>query len=155
MQTDLGKEMTSIRGIRGWLILPAIGFLFSPIGFIQSMAQLDSLVRQGGWDGIFDAMIKTEDALMRNCEIILLLFSVFTAVWFFRKKRRAPSLVITLMCTSLLYSIIKIFVFASRSSRYEDLVPTMLVILVLQIITVSIWIPYFRKSKRVKSTFIL
>jgi hypothetical protein len=154
MQTDVEKQATTVNGIRGWLILPAIGFFLSPITLMQSLAQLDSLVRQGGWNGIFDKWLRTEDAAMRNTEIILFLFCIFTAVWFFRKNRAAPKLVIALMCTSLIYYIIKIFVFASWSSRYEDLVPTMLVTLVFQVITISVWVQYFRKSKRVKATFV-
>lgn len=154
------SEETSrdLSGIRGWLLLPAIGLVLFPIGLLRSMAQVYS-IGMLYWGDMIDKpafrYLREHDQFMVVCEVILLLFCVFSALRFFCRKRAAPRLMIALMIASLLYFIVKIIVFASCGPNYDVHVPAMIVSLVVRIILVSVGIAYFRRSRRVKATFVL
>jgi len=136
-----------LAGIRGWLILPAIGFVLGPvIGIVGLIAGLGmySEVAMAGYAGIY------------GLELIVLLgliaFTIYAAILFFRKKSTAPRTIITLLIVSLVASgallVIELGagadIFAIETGKQ----------FVRDIIGAAIWIPYFRASRRVKATFI-
>jgi hypothetical protein len=134
-------------GIGGWLILPAIGFVLGPIVGVVSLIAAFALfsdVANAGYGGIY-----TLELLV---EVGLLIFLVYAATRFFGKKSNAPSTIIALLITTLVASGLLIMIelgagaeqFAIESGKQ----------LVRGIIGAAIWIPYFRVSKRVKTTFV-
>lgn len=134
-------------GIGGWLILTAIGFVLGTIigvvGLIIALS-LFSDVADAGYGGLY--------ALELLVDLGLLAFMIYVATRFFGKKSNAPSTIIALLIASVVTSGLLLLielgagaeVFAIESGKH----------LVQSIISAAIWIPYFRKSKRVKATFV-
>lgn len=134
-------------GIGGWLILPAIGLVLGPIisviALIASLGIYSDVVRAGyGGIYIFELLVT----------IGLLGFMLYAATLFFKKKNKAPSIIITLLILSLVSSCALLAIelgvgaesFAIENGKQ----------LVREIIGAAIWIPYFRSSVRVKATFV-
>jgi len=141
-----------LAGIRGWLILPAIGMVLSPllgvIGLFVGLEPLGELVQQGF--GVY--------AIPRFIVMIgLLIYTCVAAVRFFKKQSSAPGTMIKLLIaraiTTLVFFVIGMVVIGGDNE--------MLVVVLLrsnnfvaQGIAAAIWIPYFRISQRVKATFV-
>src|SRR4030042_4648624 len=84
------EEVVGPSGIGGWLILPAIGLILSPFLTISTIATdidyLDSYSRYAG-------LVTGELVIL----CVLLIFQIFVAVNFYRKKKSAPKLMIYLL----------------------------------------------------------
>lgn len=77
--------------IGGWLVLPAIGLVLDPVLWVVSLAvggALFSTVAATGHGGLF--------AVEMFVEFGLLIFMIYAASRFFRKKRDAPTVRIVL-----------------------------------------------------------
>ena len=134
-------------GIGGWLVLPAIGLFLGPIvggmGLIAAFG-IYADVATDGYGGIYTLELLVSAGL--------LLFWIYSAILFFRKHSNAPNTIISLFVVSLASSCILLIielgagaeVFAVETGKQ----------LVKEIIAAAIWIPYFRRSKRVKATFV-
>lgn len=140
-------EDPQLVGIGGWLVLPAIGFVLgSIVGAVMLVVALGvySDVAAAGYGGLY--------ALELFVEVGLLAFLIYAATLFFGKKRNAPSTIIALLIASLASSGVLLVIelgagaeeFAIESGKQ----------LVRSVIGAAIWISYFRKSKRVKATFV-
>ena len=134
-------------GIGGWLVLPAIGFVLGPIIGVFSLGAavgLFSDVANAGYGGLYSMELFVQ--------VGLLVFLIYAATRFFRKKSDAPSTIIALLLVSLVASGLLLLIelgagaeeFAIESGKQ----------LVRDAIGAAIWIPYFRASKRVKATFV-
>ena len=134
-------------GIKGWLLLPAIGFILGPI--VGAISLINAL-------GVYPAVVKTKYAGVFTLELLviagLLVFMIYVAILFFKKNRSAPSTIITLMVVNLVSALLLLVIelnagadaFAAQSGKQ----------VIRSIISAAIWIPYFRMSKRVKATFV-
>jgi hypothetical protein len=134
-------------GIRGWLILPAIGFtlglVLGVVGLIAALGLYGDVVK-AGYGGIYTLEILVIFGLLG--------FTVYAAILFFRKKSNAPQTIITLLIVSIVASGVLLIIelgagaepFAVETGKQ----------LVRDIIGAAIWIPYFRVSNRVKATFV-
>jgi hypothetical protein len=141
-----------LAGIRGWLILPAIGMAVSPllgvIGLVSGLEPLDNMVNQGF--GVYAI-----PRLIVN--IGLLIYTCVTAVRFFKKRRTAVRTVIKLLIARavafLVLFVIGVIVFGGDN---EEIIITLFKSnnFIAQGIAAAVWISYFRVSKRVKATFV-
>jgi len=146
-QGEAVVEGPKLVGLRGWLIIPAIGFILGPtqsaIALFMAIG-LYSVASEAGFGGIFSMELFVASAL--------LLFTIYAAILFFGKKRNAPSIIIWLLITSIVSSAALLFIeliagadtFAIQNGK----------LLILNIIGAAIWIPYFKVSERVKATFV-
>ena len=133
------------RSIGGWLILPAIGLIVTPLlqaaGIILVLCMLGSgiLARAAGGTAYVGM------AIVLSLGLIAL--DLCAAVAFFAKKRHAPKWMIALLCVGLLNIPMEIWgnmVFDTTDVKG----------IVRPIAAASIWIPYFLMSERVKATFV-
>ena len=141
-----------LAGIRGWLILPAIGMAVSPllgvIGLVSGLEPLDNMVNQGFGAYAIPRLI---------VNIGLLIYTCVTAVRFFKKRRTAVRTVIKLLIARavafLVLFVIGMIVFGGDN---KDTIITLLKSndFIAHGIAAAVWIPYFRGSKRVKATFV-
>ena len=147
MPSDTELIDQKLVGIGGWLVVPAIGLVLSPIIMGVSLvmsAGLASDVARQGYGGFH--------ALEMLCDFGLLLFIIYAAIHFFGKRRNAPSIMIALYVVQLVSQGVLLMIelgadaepFAIESGKA----------LVRSAIGAAIWIPYFRVSKRVKATFV-
>ena len=134
-------------GIRGWLVLPAIGFVLGPIvGVVMLVVALGlySDVAAAGHGGLYARELLVE--------VGLLAFLIYAATRFFGKKRNAPSTIIALLTASLVSSGLLLVIELSEGPKVFAIESGKQ--LVRSVISAAIWIPYFRVSKRVKATFV-
>jgi hypothetical protein len=78
-------------GIRGWLILPAIGFVLGAVigvvGLIASIGMYSDVARAG-----FGGLYALELIVLTG----LIGFLIYAAILFFKKKKEAPRIIIIL-----------------------------------------------------------
>jgi hypothetical protein len=141
-----GAETGVQGGIGGWLILPALGLILSPFvdalaisrnfEAIDSGAALDPLVRN----------VLVAEILLTLC---VLLFQVYVAVAFFRRKRAACDLMVMLFLVSVVVNLSEFVMVASVTEQ-----PPKSTDVIRLMVMACIWIPYFTLSRQVKATFI-
>lgn len=135
-------------GIRGWLILPAIGLVLSlavtPIGIVAGLVTMDG-----------EYVAYSGPALLANAGFYIYLW--VAAVRFFKKLSSAPRTLIQFMVARVVASIALFVLGIVVVGLDNELVVIRLLRannFIAQGIAASIWIPYFRVSKRVKATFV-
>jgi len=135
-------------GIKGWLILPAIGLVLSliigPIGLIAGLANMNT-----------EYAAYSASAILVNAGLYIYIW--VTAIRFFKKRADAPQTIIHLIIIRIIASGV-LFVLGLVVVGGDDAL-TIVVLLrsnnfVAQGIAAAIWIPYFKVSKRVKATFV-
>ncbi len=134
-------------GIRGWLILPAIGLSAGPIIGIVALGYATTLfsdVAAAGQGGLYAFELAMEFALLG--------LMIFAAVRFFGKRSNAPKFIVGLLIVAIGIVALQLAVELSVGAR--DFAIESIKQLVRNIIGAAIWIPYFVVSKRVKATFI-
>ncbi len=124
-------------GIGGWLILPAIGLVVSPILILISLIMTLSTSHNHQYNSDVSILTLVQGGLF--------IFILITAKQFFNKSIRLPTTIICLLLTKIVTTIIT-FPFNNYVDNRWNLFTV--------IVTCAIWIPYFSKSKRVKATFI-
>jgi hypothetical protein len=137
------------RGIGGWLILPAIGLIVSPLMMLltlyNNLSVLNTLSAvEGRYPGLRAAIIS---------EILItagmLGFQVYVAVLFFKTSRELPKMITILLAVNL--------VLMSIDAAWVSTIvgkPTGIAEMVRALVAACIWIPYFKSSQRVKATFV-
>jgi len=130
-----------LKGIGGWLILPAIGLIYSLIVILYDL----TVSFEGGSTYFIFAFI---------LDVIFLVIIILALVSFFNKSSSAPKLMIGMYCFGVFYSIITILLlfiyFGDSVESYSSLFGNSFI----QILVSTIWSIYFLKSKRVKNTFV-
>ena len=137
-------------GLKGWLILPAIGLVFSiivtPFGLIAGLANMT--------DSITHHTEYAFPSLFVNAMFYIWIW--VAAIQFFKKRRTFPLTLIQLLVARIVASVV-FFVWglAVIEEPDADVVFSLLVSynFIGQGIGAAIWIPYLKKSKRVKATF--
>jgi hypothetical protein len=139
-------------GFGGWLILPAIGMVLSPllgvIGLFLGLEPLDELVRHGF--GLY--------AIPRYIAMLgLLIYTFMAAVRFFKKRSNAPATLIKLLIARVIIAFVFFILGIIVLGGNDELLIVMLLRsnnFIAQGVAAAIWVPYFRVSKRVKATFV-
>lgn len=149
-------------GIGGWLILVMIGLFGTPVRV--SLLIFNDLLPIFT-DGTLQLLITPETEFYHPLWLPLLLYEVFSnaffavfaivlLVHFFRRKKTLPKLIIIYFAANILMlvideimgSFIPFITAQSETGSYTELMRS--------IVSGAIWIPYFCKSVRVKSTFV-
>jgi hypothetical protein len=149
---DLAPAMSQpeqkLVGISGWLILPAIGLVLSliatPIGLVAGLAGKDIQ--------LYPAY--KIPSLLVNAGFYFVLWAV--AILFFKKRSTVPRILIQFMAARVLASVVLFVVGLLVVGGGDELVIIALLRsynFIAQGIAAAIWIPYLKKSERVKATF--
>jgi len=163
------KTDQELVGIDGWLILPALsllsGIIFPIIGVVGLLSPSSAF---STWAQASSGIIPltkafSEAGLTSINVIVIVLFlfqyflSIYAAALFFRKQRKTPTVIITLIAVGLLVSgtVVTILMTYERVLPFSapEMAPYVFG-LIGGLISAAIWIPYFRLSKRVKATFV-
>ncbi|MEN1785117.1 MAG: DUF2569 domain-containing protein, partial [Bacteroidota bacterium] len=150
----------SEESIGGWMVLPAIGLVLTPVLLIVD------LVRDGYLTPyIWSAFSTYENSLWLTlatvfelgCNVLFLVFSVLLIILFSKKRTSLPLLMVVFYSLNVVVPILDTFLinallpeelidYAEDEIIYRDIVKS--------IIGAGIWIPYFLVSRRVKNTFV-
>lgn len=148
-------------GLGGWLILPMLGLILSPIKLGAMLATTYyPIFSEGYWEVLTNPGSEAYHALWAPLlifEIVgnsgFLIGAIVLLVFFFQRHHRFPTLMIWFLGLNLAFVGIDFFA--------ADLIPAVAAApdpestqeLIRAITGAAIWIPYFLKSVRVKNTF--
>ena len=140
--------VAELKGIGGWLILPVIGTLLSPLITAYAAFQ-DAVV-------LLNSSVSTSLAAFIVVEFLynfgLVIAWIFAAALLFRHKRLYPRLFVALLVITLIGTVldlavaVTVFDIKLDSSDVRSAVRS--------VILLTIWGPYMHKSVRVKNTFV-
>lgn len=154
-------EVPALEGIRGWLVLPAIGVALSPLVAVVTLAMGLDAYSLASWNALGTPGGDSYHALWiplllfeLTVALGLLVLSVLVAVLFFQRRRRAPLLYVVLMATSVAAALLSLIVTARIPGAFEAITEQEWKDLARTAIAACVWIPYFLVSRRVRSTFI-
>jgi hypothetical protein len=151
---ESGPCESSFVGIRGWLILPAIGVVVNPILLIATIITDLAARTEYSWVLREYPALKTLLGVEIAGDVVLLgLFSVL-AILFFSKRRSARPMFMWTNGASVGLSIILILLSVPLWERMPGLVAEMLPRGIGGGIACVVWISYFRCSRRVAATFV-
>jgi hypothetical protein len=136
------------RGIGGWLILPVIGTLLSPLIAAYAAFQ-DAVV-------LLNASVSTALAAFIVVEFLynfgLVIAWIFAAVLLFRHKRLYPRFFVALLVIMFIGTVLDL---AVTAMAFDVTIDSSDVRSTLRfVIGLAIWGPYMYKSERVKNTFV-
>lgn len=145
-------------GIGGWLILPMIGLIGTPIRAIFQLSQMASV-----WDNL-QYLTAAQTAFIFIEAIgnvfIIIAFPIFLLVLFFNRKQSFPRFYVIWAIAEVAFTIADLIaakilfgdVFEASgtelmdSDTWQDLLRGL--------VLVAIWVPYMLNSRRVRNTFI-
>lgn len=153
-------------GIGGWLILPLISLITAPfviIGYL--MIDVIPYLTSESWQSITSKSGELYHPLFGPFIIIDLIICIaqistviVLIVLFFKNKSSFPKLMVTYLITMLILNMVTGYIkLQILNTVYEaDASTTELYMFnaIREMVTSSIWITYFSKSKRVKNTFV-
>jgi len=125
-------SLVGIAGLGGWLILPAIGRVLTPLWSAYYLIIAAASDRLGS---------PPESFLSLAIGFVFIAFQIYVSVMFFMKKPYAPVLVITSLLANLALALLAAAVGGSGGWAAGA------------VVTAAVWVPYFLVSKRVKATF--
>jgi hypothetical protein len=140
-------------GIKGWLILPAIGTILSPIyltlSFIKLVPTLENVwaARAGLSAGLFVFVI-----VETVFNVVFILGWLAAVVLLVLKSPYYPKAYVALMGGMVVFLVVDMIVSSggyNHQPEYDEIIA-----LVRTILVAGIWMPYMLLSKRVKNTFV-
>ena len=141
-------------GIRGWLILVAIGVVLNPIFLLFTIISNLSASSEYAWVVDLYPTLGTLNTIEISGSIILLILSSILLFAFFGKRSSAPSLYKWTAVVSIVVQVLLLLVGASLWGELPELALEFVPSAVGSIIASVVWIVYFNVSKRVEATFV-
>ena len=137
-------------GINGWLLLPAIGVILSPVAYLVTIIQSAELLDDAAFVPGARGVLLSEIA---GLALVALSF-VYVAIRFFQRKHDAPKLFIALLLITILFILLDSAVVSSTLSLpFMDAATG--AALARAVISAAIWVPYMLRSARVRNTFVV
>jgi hypothetical protein len=140
-------------GIKGWLILPAIGTVLSPIYLSIAVFKLAPSLEK-----IWAAKASLSTGLLAFVAVETVLNIAFIVGWLAAillltlKSRYYPKAYVVLMCGMVTFLLVDMVISAGAYNHQPD--QEDLMSLARTIFVAAIWVPYMLLSKRVKNTFV-
>lgn len=157
-----GPTDPSLKGIGGWLLLPALGVIVMPIRLLTDMAGLLPAYAVEQWALLTTAGTQHYHALWAPvllfelaANILYLVWAVLLAVMFFQKRRAVPRLYIALLVYMVVIQLVDLALLQSIPAAAEatDTKADMKE-LTRSVVALLVWGSYFGVSKRVRATFV-
>lgn len=161
LQLAVSDEKESIAGLKGWLIFVGMMVCIKPIFILVAIVQSIRIILSNAWVHLTDPLFSTYMAgfklffISEVCaNIALLLFLSWLIALFFRKKYQFKRYFIVGLV------IMPVLLVLDTWSAYL-MFPTKYVVdfntyreMGCSLLAIAIWVPYMRRSKRVKNTFV-
>ncbi|SFB38047.1 DUF3857 domain-containing protein [Algoriphagus aquimarinus] len=146
------QDISFYKGIGGWLVLPAISLIAVPVTIIFSLID-GEYFNSAVWTniGVYGAGFKVYYGVTFVFLIFLFCFAILTAIFFFKLRTGAPQLFILLISINFVSLILEAYVGDQYFPELE--LDSSAKDIIRSVLGLFIWIPYFIKSERVKSTF--
>jgi hypothetical protein len=159
--SDGADSPASEAGIGGWLLLPALGLLLTPLRTGYGLYRdLWPVFSQGYWDVLTTPGSEAYHPYWAplllfevSGNVFLIAATLVVMYFFFTKSRRAPRLMIAWLAFILVFVAADFFLSDLIPAVAEQDDPESAKELVRAAVGTAIWTPYFLVSKRVKATF--
>jgi hypothetical protein len=160
MRMNEGKLTASQpKGIGGWLILPALGLIITPIRMVfQFTHDLLPVLNPETWAALTTPGTNAYHPLwapLISFEVIANIamfgFTIWLLILFFKKSKRVPKLFVAWLLLLAAVQILDQLLGNQIPLVASQHDPESLKDLARSIVGVAIWVPYFLKSKRVKN----
>jgi len=151
------------QGIGGWLLLPLLGLIISPVrvAFLTYRDIWPVFSEEGFWEYLTTPGSADYHPLWAPVIVfeavgnVVLVITGLVALWLFlRKSYLAPRWVIAWLALSLVLQVTDFVLLKQIPAVAEEYDPDAIKELARAVVGALIWIPYFLKSKRVKATFV-
>jgi len=151
-----------LNGIGGWLILPVIGLILTPLHIGYELATTYwSIFAKGYWAVLTTPGNNTYNPLwapLLSFEIlgnVFLLLAALTLLYLLLSKSfHLPKFIVAYFLADLLFVIVD-YTFASNITRIpQHAIDDAMSEIIRSLMVAAIWVPYFLVSKRVKNTFV-
>lgn len=145
-----GEPEQKLPPIAGWLVLPALGLLLSPLRNVYEIWSSWQMLNNPLFTSAAERVpaINTAVAWELGMNVLYLGLLLYVAALFFRRKKTAPRAYIGLMLALLGCALVSEFILRPLVNLQPDGTT-----LLKAVIPCVIWIPYFLVSKRVAETF--
>lgn len=143
------------RPIEGVLVLPAIGVVLAPFILTVQFVKDPIFFNGNAWVQFFMTSqygLGVLAFIEQLYNIVLLIFSVFMVIMFFKRRSSVPRLMIFYYAVPAIF--LSIDGIATNMLAPDSEFETGYTVL-MRIVAAAIWIPYFIKSQRVKRTFVI
>ncbi|MFC4689543.1 DUF3857 domain-containing protein [Dokdonia genika] len=153
---------TQGKNIGGWLILIAIGLVFTPIVILVQILSEDGYFDAYTWSALWNSEGLTGKpmiiliAIEMIINVALIVYSFVVIILFFKRRTIVPRLMIILYAGTLAFLILDSV--AANALASDMFTPEenqeSLKEIIKAIFRCAVWIPYFIMSERVKETFV-
>ena len=158
LDINLGKQQPS--GLGGWLILPSLGLLISPLLMVKSLYDAYSpLMSAEALQLLTNTQLPTHNprllpvvGLELLINIAFVLFTLVIIPKFFKMQASVPKLMVIWYAAPVAIHALDIILTAFAVSK-ASADPQLTGDTVRAFLIAAIWIPYFMNSIRVKNTF--
>lgn len=156
------SEQNKPSGLGGWLILPAIGLVATPVRLLGTLvSDYFPIFQDGSWESVTTPGSPAYHYLWGPLIIFEIvgnlffgIFAIVLFVLFLMKSHRFPVLMIALLVVNPLFVILDNFIgnLIPYLANIDD--PQVYTEIVRGVVGAMIWVPYFLVSKRVRNTFV-
>ena len=156
LREDTPTPDPALRGIKGWLILPAIFISLMPLIIAAGFAEYLYLYSDTQWEL---AKSQTSPGMIRLIlsEVVLnqllLVLSIFLLIMFFQRRRGVPRLFLGVYLFMLVFNVIDLLMIAWLAVPGVEVDMADVQEVVRLAVSTTIWGSYFMVSRRVKATF--
>lgn len=148
--------------IGGWLIVVAIGIVFSPVRIVSQLFPVYSdLLSSGSWAALTTPGAAAYHPLWMPILVLELVMNtglfcawIYIAVLFFKKRKNLPKLYISLLSFTVAFQIGDAWALSLVMPNTPIFDPETTREVARSLGAACIWIPYMLLSKRVKATFV-
>lgn len=155
-------SQNAIQGIGGWLILPLIGLVLTPLRNLVDLPELFPTFEADTWRALTTAGFESYHPLWGPTIVFELVFILFLIIFpiyvlwrVIQKSSKAPKLFIILLVVTFVAQIIDTIAISVLAQQFSEIdAGDNFRELTRSFFGVLIWVPYFLKSERVKNTFI-
>ncbi|MET0209073.1 MAG: DUF2569 domain-containing protein [Burkholderiaceae bacterium] len=158
---ELRGKPAPLEGIGGWLLLPALGIVISPIRVtIEMFSSMLPVLKPGVWQALTDPASDAYHPLLPPliqfeaiANVLLVVLAVVTAICFFARKRSTPRVFIVFLLLSLAVQVVDWAWAAQLPAKFQADETGSWKEMAKAAVACAVWVPYFLMSKRVENTF--
>ena len=147
---------TRLEGLGGWLILPGIAIIASPVKILIETREIWYLFSAWQWSIIADRLetgLLVTMAVEMVCNVALIVFALFLIIMFFTRRHTFPRFFIAYFVFTLAVTGGDLLALHLLSYPGVEVDASDIGELIRLAVYTVIWSLYFMKSKRVKATF--